>query len=66
MDLLHEHFGPSTLFSAAALSQVQWSADCLPHEHVASLEQMHPPSRPQQVAGTAEMGADMSLIGRWE
>lgn len=28
-------------------------AGCLPHEHVASLAQMQPPSRPQQVAGTA-------------
>jgi len=33
----HEQRGPSTLFSAAALSQVQWRADCLPHEQVACL-----------------------------
>lgn len=30
-----EQRGPSIAFSLAALSQVQWSADCLPHEQVA-------------------------------
>lgn len=31
----HEQRGPETKFSVAAFSQVQWRADCLPHEHVA-------------------------------
>lgn len=59
--LLHEHRAPSTLFSVAAFSQLQCSADCLPHEHMASFAQTQPPSRPQQVAGTAAVGADISI-----
>jgi len=34
-------------------------AACLPQEQVASLAQMQPPSRPQQVAGTAAVAVDM-------
>ena len=40
-------------FSVCAFSQSQCIAACLPQEHLASLAQMHPPSRPQQVTGTA-------------
>ena len=38
-------------------------AGCLPQEQVASLAQMQPPSRPQQVAGTAAVAVDMSMCG---
>lgn len=52
--LLHEHLGPATVFSVEALSQVQCSADCFPHEHLACEAQTQsPPERPQQVVGTA-------------
>lgn len=33
MDLLHEHRSPEILFSVSALSQLQFSAFCLPQEH---------------------------------
>jgi hypothetical protein len=58
-NVLHEQRAPSTLFSVWAFSQLQWRADCLPQEHLASLAQMQPPSRPQQLAGTAAVGVDM-------
>jgi len=47
---LHEHRAPEITFSVFAFSQLQCRAFCLPHEQVASAAQMHPPSRPQQVA----------------
>jgi hypothetical protein len=59
---LQEQRAPSTLFSVAAFSQVQCRAGCLPHEQVASLAQTHPPSRPQQVTGTAATGADIVMV----
>ena len=31
---LQEHRAPSVLFSVWAFSQLQWRADCLPHEPV--------------------------------
>ena len=53
-DLRHEHRAPSTLFSVAAFSQLQFSADCFPQEHVALVWQMQVEAeRPQQVVGTA-------------
>jgi len=52
----HEQRAPSTLFSKAALSQLQARADCLPHEQVAfaahTQEAPSPELRPQQVDGT--------------
>lgn len=57
--ILHEHLAPTSLFSVEALSQLQCRADCLPQEQVASLAQMQPPSRPQQVDGMADVGPDM-------
>jgi len=45
----------------AAFSQLQCIAACLPQEHVASLAQMQPPSRPQQVAGMAAVGSDIAV-----
>ena len=52
-------------FSVRAFSQLQCIAACLPQEHLASLAQMHPPSRPQQVAGTAAVGSDMMVRSCW-
>jgi len=57
---LHEHLAPVVLFSVWDFSQLQCIAGCLPHEQVASLAQMQPPSRPQQVAGTVAVD-DMVL-----
>jgi hypothetical protein len=51
--LLHEQRAPWRVFSVWAFSQLQCIAACLPQEQVASLAQIQPPSRPQQVAGTA-------------
>ena len=52
--LLHEHLAPTTLFSVAAFSQLQFSADCFPQEHLACEAQTHAPlERPQHVVGTA-------------
>lgn len=53
MNLLHEHLAPEVLFSVEDFSHVHWRAGCLPQEHLASFAQTHPPSRPQQVTGTA-------------
>jgi hypothetical protein len=53
VDLLHEHLAPEVLFSVVDFSQLHCMAGCLPQEHFASLAQMQPPSRPQQVTGTA-------------
>jgi hypothetical protein len=53
LDLLHEHLAPEVLFSVVDFSQLHCMAGCLPQEHLASLAQMQPPSRPQQVTGTA-------------
>lgn len=67
LDLLHEHLAPLVTFSVCAFSQLQCMAACLPQEHVASLAQMQPPSRPQQVAGTAAVDMvddDEVLVGR--
>jgi len=51
--LRHEHLAPATVFSVAAFSQLQFKADCFPHEHLAWLAQTQLPSeRPQQVVGT--------------
>jgi len=48
----HEQRGPSTLFSEAALPQVQLRADCSPQEHLAWAAQTQPsPLLPQQVVG---------------
>lgn len=58
-DILHEHLAPASLFSVEALSHVQCRADCLPQEQVASLAQTQPPSRPQQVEGIVDVGADI-------
>ena len=50
IDLLQEQRAPAVTFSVSAFSQLQCMAACLPQEHLASFAQMHPPSRPQQVA----------------
>jgi hypothetical protein len=47
------------LFSVADFSQVHCMAGCLPQEHLASLAQMQPPSRPQQVTGTVPVVEDI-------
>ena len=57
-DLRQEHRAPATVFSVLAFSQVHWSADCLPQEHLASAAQTQvwgAPERPQQVVGTVMM-----------
>lgn len=52
-DLRQEHRAPETVFSVFAFSQVQLSADCLPHEHLAwAAQTQFWPERPQQVDGT--------------
>jgi hypothetical protein len=67
-DLLQEQRAPEVLFSVADFSHVHWRAGCLPQEHLASLAQMQPPSRPQQVTGTAPVVEDIMmevfLVGR--
>lgn len=63
-DSLHEHLAPEVLFSVDDFSQLHCMAGCLPQEHFASLAQMQPPSRPQQVAGTAPVVVeDIVLMG---
>ena len=47
----------------ADFSQVHWRAGCLPQEHLASFAQTHPPSRPQQVTGTAPVVEDIVIEG---
>jgi hypothetical protein len=47
------------LFSVDDFSQVHCMAGCLPQEHLASLAQMQPPSRPQQVTGTVPVVEDI-------
>lgn len=71
-DLLHEQRAPEVLFSVEDFSQVHWRAGCWPQEHLASFAQTQPPSRPQQVTGTAPV-ADIvialmlvRLIGCWK
>jgi hypothetical protein len=59
VNLLHEHLAPEVLFSVADFSQVHCMAGCLPQEHLASLAQMQPPSRPQQVTGTVPVVEDI-------
>ena len=61
MDLLQEHLAPEVLFSVADFSQVHWRAGCLPQEHLASFAQTQPPSRPQQVTGTAPVVEDIVM-----
>jgi len=39
------------VFSVDFFSQVQFMADCLPHEQVAFWAQTHSDERPQQVVG---------------
>ena len=63
INLLHEHLAPEVLFSVADFSQVHWRAGCLPQEHLASFAQTHPPSRPQQVTGTAPVVEDIVVEG---
>ena len=50
-DLRQLHLAPEMLFSVAFFSQLQFMADCLPHEQVAFSAQMHSEARPQQVVG---------------
>ena len=65
-DLLHEHLAPEVLFSVDDFSQVHCMAGCLPQEHLASLAQMQPPSRPQQVTGTAPVVVVEDIVdGVW-
>jgi hypothetical protein len=59
LDLLHEHLAPEVLFSVVDFSQLHCMAGCLPQEHLASLAQMQPPSRPQQVTGTVPVVEDI-------
>jgi len=61
LDLLHEHLAPEVLFSVEDFSQVHCRAGCLPQEHLASWAQMQPPSRPQQVMGTAPVVEDIVM-----
>lgn len=61
-DILHEQRAPVVLFSVCAFSQLQWSAGCLPQLHLASFAHMHPPSRPQQVAGTAAVVETIMVV----
>lgn len=67
IDLLHEHLAPEVLFSVEDFSHVHWRAGCLPQEHLASWAQTHPPSRPQQVTGTAPVVEDIVMdgVGGW-
>jgi hypothetical protein len=65
-DLLHEHLAPEVLFSVLDFSQVHCRAGCLPQEHLASWAQMQPPSRPQQVTGTAPVVVVEDIVdGFW-
>jgi hypothetical protein len=63
IDLLHEHLAPEVLFSVADFSHVHWRAGFSPQEHLASFAQTHPPSRPQQVTGTAPVAEDIVIEG---
>ena len=63
IDLLHEHLAPEVLFSVEDFSHVHWRAGCLPQEHLASWAQTNPPSRPQQVTGTAPVVEDIMMDG---
>ena len=63
MNLLQEHLAPEVLFSVEDFSHVHWRAGCLPQEHLASFAQTHPPSRPQQVTGTAPVVEDIVMEG---
>lgn len=61
--VLQEHLAPTTLFSTSAFSQLQFRADCLPQEQVASAAQAQVPElRPQQVDGMVEVGADIVVM----
>lgn len=54
-----------TVFSTLLFSQSQCRAGFLPHEQVASFAQTHSlplPLRPQQVAGTAPVGAADAIV----
>jgi len=62
MDLLHEHLAPEVLFSVADFSHVHWRAGFSPQEHLASFAQTQPPSRPQQVTGTAPVVEDIVMV----
>jgi hypothetical protein len=61
MDLLHEHLAPEVLFSVDDFSHVHWRAGFSPQEHLASFAQTQPPSRPQQVTGTAPVVEDIVM-----
>jgi hypothetical protein len=63
MDLLHEHLAPEVLFSVEDFSHVHWRAGFSPQEHLASFAQTQPPSRPQQVTGTAPVVEDIVMEG---
>ena len=63
INLLHEHLAPEVLFSVADFSQVHWRAGFWPQEHLASFAQTQPPSRPQQVTGTAPVVEDIVVEG---
>jgi len=67
INLLHEHLAPEVLFSVADFSHVHWRAGFWPQEHLASFAQTHPPSRPQQVTGTAPVVEDIVIedVGGW-
>ena len=66
------HRAPTTLFSVAAFSHVQFRALCLPHEQVAlEAQRQDSPERPQQVdgrvgaivdCGECESGKDMIFL----
>lgn len=60
---LQEQRAPEIWFSVWLFSQLQCMAGCLPQEQVASFAQTQPPSRPQQVTGTAATGADIVTVG---
>lgn len=63
-DVPQEQRAPVVMFSVSDFSQLQCIAACLPHEQVDSLAQIHPPSRPQQVAGIAAVAvAILSVVG---
>jgi hypothetical protein len=61
IDVLHEHLAPEVLFSVEDFSHVHWRAGFSPQEHLASFAQTQPPSRPQQVTGTAPVVEDMLM-----
>lgn len=59
-----EHLAPESVFSCVFFSQVQFMADCLPHEQVAFSAQTQLSERPQQVVGLTMLTKVRVVLGK--